>query len=42
MANPKLPCALLTVATDDADDVQVAAAVRFWVSPLANVPVAVN
>ena len=29
VASPKLPCALLTVAIEDADDVHVAAAVRF-------------
>ena len=44
-----LPCAtlvasppLLTVATDFADDVQVAVLVRFCVVPLLYVPVAVN
>ena len=34
--------AVLTVATDEAEEVQVAANVRSCVSPLANVPVALN
>lgn len=39
---PLLPLALLTVATDADDEVQVATRVKFRVSPLAKCPVAVK
>jgi len=41
-ADPWLPLALLMVATDGAEDVQVTTLVKFRVSPLANIPVAVK
>jgi len=42
VASPKLPLVLLIVPTEEADDVQVTTEVKSWVSPLANVPRALN
>jgi hypothetical protein len=42
VATPALVCALLIVAMDETEDVQVAAEVKSCVSPLANVPIARN
>jgi hypothetical protein len=42
VATPVLVGALLTVAMEEAEDVQVAAEVKSCVSPLAKVPIALN
>jgi len=42
VASPFVPPALLTVATEALEDVQLTAEVRSWVVPSLNVPIAVK